>query len=265
MAVTEVSICNMALSRIGHTTISALSDANDAARQCNLHYEPSRDGLLRAHPWNFAMKRTRLITQAETAKSIVSATVANPVVLEVTGHGYSDGNRVKVKDVAGMTALNDRLFPIDVLTANTFSLLNENGLSYAAYTGSGTVTKVPANDFEYWFALPSDSLRVWTVDGDTPGYEYRVEGGRILAHSDAVDVVYISQVTDTAQFDSQFVDILAQKLAAEVSQKLSDNANLTASLWQVYERKLSEARTFDAQESGMGFGIKATNWLNARY
>ena len=55
-----VSICNMALSYIGDSAISALDDNNDRARACNLHYEVQRDACLRAHPWNFAKKREEL-------------------------------------------------------------------------------------------------------------------------------------------------------------------------------------------------------------
>ena len=56
----EVSICNLALSHIGETTITALSDDTNQARECNRLYAVTRDIELRAHNWNFAMKRTSL-------------------------------------------------------------------------------------------------------------------------------------------------------------------------------------------------------------
>ena len=60
----EVQICNLALAKIGDEQITSLSDNSKAARLCNLIYEPTRDAALRAHPWNFAVKRVALALSA---------------------------------------------------------------------------------------------------------------------------------------------------------------------------------------------------------
>lgn len=53
----EVDICNLALSHIGtKSTISALNEQSNEARQCNIHYALARDFVLRVHPWGFAEK-----------------------------------------------------------------------------------------------------------------------------------------------------------------------------------------------------------------
>lgn len=264
MAVTEVSIANRALSRVGTNNVLTALDGtgNEANRQCYLHYEPCRDALLRAHPWNFAIKRTVLISQAETAKTITGATQANPVVLTAASHGYSDGDRVLVEDVGGMTEINARQFTIDVLTSNTFSLLDENGLLHTAYTSGGTATKIPASDFAYWFALPSDCLRVLWVDRDD--YEYKIEGGRILANSDTVSLKYVKKVTDPTAFDSYFTECLVVSLAIAISVKLADNANLKESLKADLRDLLRDARAFDAQEGGTPDPVDVDTWLRAR-
>lgn len=56
----DEGICNLALSRLGHHAISAIGESNVAGQQCAIHYEAARDALLRAHPWNFAIKRAEL-------------------------------------------------------------------------------------------------------------------------------------------------------------------------------------------------------------
>jgi hypothetical protein len=56
----NVRICNLALTRIGHSTIAAIGEDSKAGRLCALHYEPTRDAVLRAHPWNFAVRRADL-------------------------------------------------------------------------------------------------------------------------------------------------------------------------------------------------------------
>lgn len=64
--VTEVSICNMALSHVGgRGRISSLSEASEEARQCSLHYRQARDETLRALPWPFAAKRKALALTGE--------------------------------------------------------------------------------------------------------------------------------------------------------------------------------------------------------
>jgi hypothetical protein len=262
---TSVDIANMALSLIGSANKLTVLDGtgNEENRQCYLHYESTRDAMLRAHPWNFAIKRTKLITQAEAAKTVTGATKADPVVLTVASHGYSDGDRVRVEDVGGMTEINDREFSIDVLTSNTFSLLDEDGTSYTTYTSGGTVTKIPAFDFSYWFALPSDCLRVLSVEDDL--YPYKIEGSRLLYNSDEANLKYVAQITDTTAFDSQFVRLLAVALAVNISVKLSDNANLKESLKADLRDMLRDARTFDAQSGGTPDGMYADGWLVSRY
>jgi hypothetical protein len=61
-----VAICNAALIRIGAATITSLTDDSREARACNVRFADVRDEVLRAHPWNFALKRVALAELAET-------------------------------------------------------------------------------------------------------------------------------------------------------------------------------------------------------
>jgi hypothetical protein len=51
------------------------------------------------------------------------------------------GDVILIASVAGMTALNDRLYTITVLTADTFSLDGVDATALPAYTSSGTATR----------------------------------------------------------------------------------------------------------------------------
>jgi len=64
MATTETQICNLALSRIGASRILAIDSSSVESRACLLHYEVVRDEVLRAHRWNFAIKRETLTALA---------------------------------------------------------------------------------------------------------------------------------------------------------------------------------------------------------
>lgn len=56
----EVSICNLALSHLGEEPITSLDDNVKAARECSRLYDITRDMELRAHLWNFAIRRASL-------------------------------------------------------------------------------------------------------------------------------------------------------------------------------------------------------------
>jgi len=78
----------------------------------------------------------------EATKTISAATQANPVVVTATGHGYSNGDRVFIKDVAGMVELNNREFTVANKTTNTFELSGIDGTGFTAYSSGGTSGKI---------------------------------------------------------------------------------------------------------------------------
>ena len=60
---TNTDICNMALGKIGATQIKNLADTKEntsEAIQCRLHFEQTRDALIRSHYWRFASGRAEL-------------------------------------------------------------------------------------------------------------------------------------------------------------------------------------------------------------
>ncbi len=62
-----VTVCNMALMRIGHSdTIADISEGSNEARVCSTFYEFVRDQVLRDFAWPFATKRASLSLLAET-------------------------------------------------------------------------------------------------------------------------------------------------------------------------------------------------------
>lgn len=189
MAATEVSICNLALTRVGHDTISSLTEGSKAARMCNLHYEPSLYAVLEAHLWNFAISRATL-SQDATA---------------------------------------------------------------------------PNHEFAYRYLLPTDFLRCVRTYNEAIGYydEYRIEGQYLVTDEGEVKIEYVAKITDPAKFPALFVDLLAQRVAAEICMALTDNQNATESLWKIYDTKLREARYSDAVQ-GTPRDLVADVWLNSR-
>ena len=63
MSESVTTICNQALGQIGANRIADFdSDTENSPehRQCRLHYEPTRDALIRSHWWRFASDRKAL-------------------------------------------------------------------------------------------------------------------------------------------------------------------------------------------------------------
>lgn len=55
-----VDICNSALIKLGQERINALTDNKKTARLCQEQYPKIVKRMLRAHPWNFGIKRASL-------------------------------------------------------------------------------------------------------------------------------------------------------------------------------------------------------------
>lgn len=61
----NTEIANLALARLGdHEIANLATDTTKAGRIMRAHYEQTRDLLLRAHPWNWAIKRATLAASA---------------------------------------------------------------------------------------------------------------------------------------------------------------------------------------------------------
>jgi hypothetical protein len=63
----ETSLANMALSKIGAARITDIdSDTSVQAIQCQLHFDQTRDALLRSFEWNFAIAQAPLSEDSST-------------------------------------------------------------------------------------------------------------------------------------------------------------------------------------------------------
>ena len=62
----DVAICNLALVSLGADTIMALTEDSENARKLNAVYALIRDEVLRAFPWNFAIRWAELSQLSET-------------------------------------------------------------------------------------------------------------------------------------------------------------------------------------------------------
>lgn len=258
---TDVQIASLALTRIGHETISAFSaSGNKAARWFNANYETIKTSLLRDHPWNFAV--TRAILTKDTIRTITGATAANPVVITSAAHGFANGATVYIDSIVGMSEINGRTFTVANQATNTFELSGEDGTGHTAYASGGYAYPYIAKEYRYRFALPADCIRLLRVNR-TESDDYRVEGSYIYTDEGEVDIEYVKDVTDESAFTSDFTDLLAQRLAAEIAHYLTGSTTAAEAAWKLYEQKVRMAWAMNARE-GTPRGVEADLWLGSR-
>lgn len=65
MAVSEVTICNLALSWLAGNLIISIDDDINEAKLCKANYELSRDAVLETMAWTFATKRYTLVPELD--------------------------------------------------------------------------------------------------------------------------------------------------------------------------------------------------------
>lgn len=108
MAYSTVSICNMALTHLGASSIARLDEGSKESLTCGIYFEQARDATLRDHPWNFATLRRALADTGSSvapwaygyaypvnclfAREIVNPAGRAPIPFEVAGDGM--GGRV---------------------------------------------------------------------------------------------------------------------------------------------------------------------------
>jgi len=78
----------------------------------------------------------------DVPSTISGATQADPVVISDTGHPYSDGDLIDIRDVVGMTELNGNRYKVASKTANTYELTDEDdndidGTGFTEYESGG--------------------------------------------------------------------------------------------------------------------------------
>lgn len=165
----QIEISNIALIALGADPISSLSETSPEAVAINVVWDVIRKGLLRLHPWNFAIKRVEL-AQSSTAPS----------------HGY-----------------------------------------------------------DYRYALPTDCLKVIQVYQDD---DYKIENGFVVTNNIRCQLKYVADIKDTSVWTSDFTELMAEKLKAELAFGLTADKDLVKICTQLFAGKLEMARWNDASE-----------------
>ena len=125
----------------------------------------------------------------------------------------------------------------------------------------GKLASTPLYDFSAEFQLPIDFMKLIRLEENTQ--PFRLEGRKILASSDTLNIEYIAKITDPNQFDAMFADVLGTKIALVLAIPLSDSKPLYDAMKELLDDTLPDTRTIDGQENSPD-ELEADAWLNAR-
>lgn len=150
------------LNRAGSEFIGEAKDSADTARLLPFQFNTTQAYVLEVG--DALMRPIKDDGQIlSSAQNVVSITAADPCVVEITSHGYSDGDKVFPEGIGGMVELLDnRVFTVTNKTTDTFQLTDMWGdvvdsSAYTTYTSGGTFAKL------YELALPYDQTEVFDV------------------------------------------------------------------------------------------------------
>ena len=115
------------------------------------------------------------------------------------------------------------------------------------------LSATPLYQYSYQYALPTDPFCLRVLEMEYSDYVFKIEhlagtGRVLLTDEGTAKIIYIARITDTAQFDSLFIDTLTAKLSVDLAYPVTGSVQLQQSMQKLFESKLREARSVDGQE-----------------
>lgn len=123
------------------------------------------------------------------------------------------------------------------------------------------LTTTPEYEFSREFQLPSDLLRIISIENDP---DYQVEGLKILSSANApLKIKYISIVTDYNQWDSLAIEALASELAYTVAERMTESNTKKEAARVDRDAAIAIARAADGTENPPD-ELEESTWIMAR-
>jgi len=283
----ELNLVNQSLGRISSTTISAAENGSttcDTYVKANLHYAQTRDSLLRRYEWTFAVAQSELalistltldhqplpdawavgdtitgITSGNTAEIL---TVVSPTEYEII---YLTGDFEDTETLTNATVYDVLWEGLPVTWEDEQVVWYDSSTSDETTCAITTTAITPLFRYDYQYELPDDYQRLTKNWEETESdYEWAVQGHRLLSDRDEVNIEYVRKVTDPAEFDPLFTEVLILSLALKLLSPLQGTQNTTfrQELKQDLRQAMSKAGlvcTVEKSQSGY------SSWNSARW
>lgn len=236
MSTSETAICNRALASIGgRTTIASLTEASNAARQCNIIYSATRDEVLQMAFWNFAGK-TDYLSLLKSAPG----TPTNPTGATTWTTAYPSP-----------PWLYEYGYPSDCLQVRFLVPQVQTGLTGTPFM-SNQMGMYP------YVMGPAARFEIASDENDT-GAQINC----ILTNQYQAIARYTRRTTDPNLFGAQFVQALVMALAAKLALALTGDKGLANMMFGAANSAVTQARASDGNE-GLTTVDSTPDWITAR-
>lgn len=94
------------------------------------------------------------------------------------------------------------------------------------------LTSQPAYGYLYEYNLPADCLRVLGIDYPLVSSDFRIEGGRVLANTNSLNLRYVFKNEDVATWSPDFVAVVTYTLASLIAYPIAKSDSLRQTLEQ---------------------------------
>jgi hypothetical protein len=233
---TRIEIINRAMIAIAsRSDVASLTENTPEARQSALIYEPTRDAMLRAAPWNFARKMIYL-TQTKAVPGVPGSTAAassawNPATMPAPPWLYQYAYPA---DCAHMRYIIESPSNASASVADMFSV--------PTLGPAGPIVGISPTPF----AVATDNSN--TV---------------ILSNVRRALGCYTEKVFSEARWDAQFQEAMVSALAARLGLSLTGNVQAVQLARSAALEAIVQARTADGNE-GTSSVNRVPDWIAAR-
>lgn len=193
MTLTHTNYPPYELTRTGHTawTMTPVSFGPGITFPTSINVAPTVAGAVTYRYKVTAVSRDTgeesLAGLCNVTRNITAATSASPAVLTSAAHGYSNGDEVQIDGIAstGWTVLDGARFQVTAVAANTFQIIDQNGVlvdssAFGVYPGGGVAKQtdkritngaVTASNTVSWSSVTgAGTYNVYKFDNGTFGF-----------------------------------------------------------------------------------------------
>jgi hypothetical protein len=178
--------------------------------------------------------------------------------------------------ISSLTEASEEAFHCNLLFADTRdTLLRSFPWGFATRHIALSDVGTPPGNWNYRYSYPNDCLfareilQTNTVAGSNDPIPFEVALGDaydsrvILTDQETATLIYTYQATNTLVFEPMFINALAWKLASEIAMPITRDEKRMEQAYQMYLGVLSEAKTFNANESHIDRNTDAS-WITGR-
>ena len=256
----EVTLCNQSLAKIGsfvidYTDTTGTGDsgmAGNVATKAEIHFDQTRDALLRSAFWNFASERIELVDSWATATAYTT-----------DQYVWEDSVLYKCN-----TAHTSTIWDTDYVMDGTDYVMDDTDYvrDDAITFNWDMVTARCPFEYSYKYSVPAAFLRLKPNYFKDNWIDARLEGSYILTDETELEIEYIKQITDPDDFDPLFAEVFICDLALKLLTSLAGAGYAT--LANKKEIKIDRADAMKRARAVCWSENKELNlsqWVNARY